>query len=103
MAKAKATKTAATGDVVDPKIEKAAGELRRLGATSAIVSHTLGVSYRDAQRLTVAHDKRVGHLPQKIVRVADGLKLDGWVVRDGRQAAAAPKKRTAGKKAAKKT
>ncbi len=99
MAKKQATAAVATTSDVDPKIEKAASDLRKLGATSAIVSHTLGISYAAARRLTAAHDKRVGHAPQRIVRVATAIKLDGWTVKDGRQAPAAAKKKPATKKA----
>ncbi len=89
MAQAKAkAKAAATSDDIDPKIEKAAAELRKAGATSAILSHTLGIPYSRAVALTKAYDDKVGHAPQKIVRTADGIKLEGWVVKDGRQAAA---------------
>jgi hypothetical protein len=98
MAKAKTAKAAtATPIAVDPKIEKAANDLRKLGATSAIVSHTLGISYPEAQRLVAAHDKKAGHAPQNIVRVAGAIKLDGWTVKDGRQAARPSQKKATGK------
>jgi hypothetical protein len=98
MARVKPTKAAtATTNGVDPKIEKVGSELRKLGATSAIVSHTLGIPYSQAVALTAAYDKRAGHTPQKIVRAADGIKLDGYTVKDGRQAPAQARKKVAGK------
>jgi hypothetical protein len=70
------------------------GDLR---PDAAQASHTLGISYREAQRLEAAYDEKVGHAPQNIVHVAAGIKLDGWTVKDGRQAAAPSKKKAAGK------
>jgi hypothetical protein len=101
MAKAKATQAAATADSdIDPKVAKAANDIRKQGGTAAIISHTLGISYGTAQRLAAEYDKGHGnHGPQKLIRVADGIKLDGWTVRDGRAAAPA-KKKAATKKAA---
>lgn len=91
--KAKATKAAGDSDGVDPKIVKAAAAIRGQGGTAAIISHSLGVSYNEAKRLAAAYDKSHGnHPPAKIVRVAEGIKLDGFVVRDGRAPAPAKKK-----------
>ncbi len=82
-AKSKATKAAETDSGVNPKVEKAAGELRKQGATAAIISHTLDINYREAQALVVAWDKKHG-APKEIVRLADGIKLAGYTVKDGR-------------------
>jgi hypothetical protein len=105
MAKGQATKAAATkaadsnGDV-DPKVQKAAFDIRKQGGTAAIASHTLGISYGMAQRLVAEYDKAHGnHGPSKLIRNADGITLPGWTVRDGRAAAPA-KKKAATKKAA---
>jgi hypothetical protein len=99
-ATAAADSTAATSADVDPKVLKAANEIRKQGGTSAIVSHTLGISYGMAQRLSAEYDKAHGnHGPQKLVRVAEGITLPGFTVRDGRQAAAPAKKKATPKKA----
>jgi hypothetical protein len=102
MAKAKATKAsdngkaAASDSGVDPKVEKAANEIRRQGGTAAIICHTLDIPYSQAVALANAYDKRVGHEPKEIVRLADGVKLAGYAVKDGRNPKAV-KKAAAGK------
>jgi hypothetical protein len=109
VAKAKATKAAATkattdGDGksdLDPKVAKAATEIRKQGGTAAIISHTLGLTYSAAQRLAAEYDEaHGGHAPSKLVRNAEGIKLAGYTVKDGRQVkpkAKAPKAKAAAK------
>lgn len=101
MAKAADKKAAEkNGSGVDEKTEKAANELRKQGATAAILSHTLGIAYGQAQRLAAAYDEKVGHAPQKVVRQASEIKLAGYTVKDGAKQAA-PKKAKAKVAAAK--
>ena len=104
MAKAKATKAAATKAAadsdIDPKVQKAAFDIRKQGGTAAIAAHTLGVTYGQALRLVAAYDAaHGGHGPSKLVRNAEGIKLPGYTVKDGRTAAVKPKAK--GKPAAK--
>lgn len=68
------------------RTEKAAFELRRQGATFTIISHTLGIPYRQAKALGKAYDRRVGHAPRLTRRNASEVHLAGYTVRDGRAA-----------------
>ncbi len=97
MAKANAKLPTTSDDGKSDKVQAAAFEIRKQGGTAAIICHTLGISYTAATAYAAAFDKKVGHAPQKIARTADGIKLDGWVVKDGRQAPAAGKTKTASK------
>src|SRR5437667_443522 len=65
------------------KIEQAAFELRRQGATFAIICHTLGLPYRRAKILGRAYDAQVGHPPDRLARRASQISLPGYTVRDG--------------------
>jgi len=65
------------------KIEQAAFELRRQGASFAIICHTLGLPYRRAMVLGRAYDEHVGHPPAEPKRRASQISLPGYTVRDG--------------------
>ena len=69
----------------DGKIAAKAGELRKQGATFAIIAHTLDIPYSRAVALGKAYDTSHGnHEPQRLVRRASEVTLPGYVVKDGR-------------------
>ena len=72
------------------KVLAKANDLRRQGATFAIICHTLNIPYTQAVALGKAYDKAHGnHVPQKLVRNASDIRLTGYTVKDGRGIASA--------------
>jgi hypothetical protein len=95
--KAGKTKTMTTATNVTDDVRQKAFDLRKQGATYAIICHTLNLPYGTAKTLGKEYDGKVGHEPQVIMRNADAL---GKARANGKSATSTPKKTATAKPAA---